>query len=155
MDYSLVILCFTFNIHLWVNTYQFVFQSLNMIFFCSIHWPANYMMPLFFYHLVILHCKNVLQLCFFLMCFLVDEHLDCFHVQTTTNKAAMNIAEQMSLWYDCASLGYMSKSSIAGSWSRLIPNFLRNRHTYFQSGCTILCFYQKRSRFPYSTFSTT
>ncbi|MBV2150903.1 DUF3704 domain-containing protein [Sphingobium sp. AS12] len=48
----------------------------------------------------------------------------------------MNIVEQMSLLYECASFGYMPKSGIAGSCGRLIPIFLRSRHTDFQSGCT-------------------
>ena len=41
------------------------------------------------------------------------------------NNAAMNKVEQMSLWYDCSSIGYMPKYSIPGSWHRLIPNFLQ------------------------------
>ncbi|EGV92853.1 hypothetical protein I79_010064 [Cricetulus griseus] len=43
----------------------------------------------------------------------------------------MNIVEQMSLLYKCASFGYMSKSGIAGSCGRLIPIFLRMCHTDF------------------------
>ncbi|ERE66404.1 Protein of unknown function DUF3704 containing protein [Cricetulus griseus] len=36
------------------------------------------------------------------------------------NTAAMNIIEQMSLLYECASFGYMPKSGNAGSCGRLI-----------------------------------
>ena len=45
----------------------------------------------------------------------------------------MNIVEQMSLLHGCGSFGYMPKSGIAGSCGRMIPIFLRNRHTEFVS----------------------
>ena len=73
----------------------------------------------------------------------IEGHLGCFHVQAFTNSAAMNIVEQMLLWYDRASLGYIPKSGIAGSWGRLTPSFLRNRHTDFHSGCTSLHSHQQ------------
>ena len=57
-----------------------------------------------------------------------------FCVLAIMNNAAMNIVEQMFLWYECASFGYMPKSSIAGNWDRLIPSFLRNHHTDFYCG---------------------
>ncbi|ERE72214.1 Protein of unknown function DUF3704 containing protein [Cricetulus griseus] len=44
----------------------------------------------------------------------VEGHLDCFQVLAITSNAAMNMAEQLSL-YECASFGYMPKSGIAGS----------------------------------------
>ncbi|ERE73974.1 zinc finger protein [Cricetulus griseus] len=65
-----------------------------------------------------------------------EGHLGCFQVLAITNNAAMNVVEQMSLLYECASFGYMPKSCIAGPCGRLIPIFLRNRHADFQSGCT-------------------
>ena len=46
-------------------------------------------------------------------------------------------------WYDCASFGYMTKSGIAVPWGRLIPNFLRNHYSDFQSGCTSMYFHQQ------------
>ena len=44
-----------------------------------------------------------------------DRHLGCFQVLAITNSAAMNIVEQMLLWYDRASLWYIAKSGIAES----------------------------------------
>ena len=73
----------------------------------------------------------------------VEGHLGCFQVLDITNNAAMNIVEQMSLWYECASFGYIPKSGIDGPFGRFIPSFLKNCHTYFQSGCTSLHFYQQ------------
>ena len=37
----------------------------------------------------------------------VEWHLGCFQVLTITNNAAMNIVEQMFLWYDRAYIEYM------------------------------------------------
>ena len=45
----------------------------------------------------------------------VEGHLGCFQVLAITNNAAMNIDEQMLLYYDWASLRYILKSGIAGS----------------------------------------
>ena len=45
----------------------------------------------------------------------IEGYLGCFHVLAITNSAAMNIVEQMLLYYDRASLGYIPKSGIAGS----------------------------------------
>ena len=42
------------------------------------------------------------------------KHLGCFQVLAITNSAAMNIVEQVLLWYDRASLGHIPKSGIAG-----------------------------------------
>ena len=59
----------------------------------------------------------------------VEGHLGCFQFLATTNSAAMNIVEQKSLLHECVSFGYMPKSGIAGYCGRLIPIFLRSRHT--------------------------
>ena len=45
----------------------------------------------------------------------IEGHLGCFQVLAITNNAAMNIVEQLLLWYVRASLGYIPKSGIAGS----------------------------------------
>lgn len=50
----------------------------------------------------------------FFICSLVEGYVDCFQFLAVTNKAAMNIAEQMFLWYGGASFGYMLSSVILG-----------------------------------------
>ena len=70
-------------------------------------------------------------------------HLGCFQLLDITNKAAMNVAEHVSLWNGGASFGYIPKSSIAGSSGRSISNFLRNLQIDFQSGCTSLQSHQQ------------
>ena len=67
-----------------------------------------------------------------------ERDLGCFHVLSITNNAAINIVEHMSLWYDWTSFGYILNSTIAGTWGRLFPNFLRNHHIDFQRRCTSL-----------------
>ena len=42
----------------------------------------------------------------------IEGHLGCFQVLAITNSAAMNIVEQMLLWYDRASLGYIPKREL-------------------------------------------
>ena len=44
----------------------------------------------------------------------VEEHLGCFQFLDIGNKTAMNIVEQVSLWFGRALFGYMPRSSIAG-----------------------------------------
>ena len=55
----------------------------------------------------------------------------------------------MSLWHGWPSFGYISQSGIAGSWGRLFPNFLRNRHIDIQRGCTNLYSHQKCRSVPF------
>ena len=45
----------------------------------------------------------------------LEGHLGCFQFLAIMNKAAMNIVEQVSLWYGGASFGYMPRSGIAES----------------------------------------
>jgi hypothetical protein len=73
----------------------------------------------------------------------VVEHLGCFQLLAITNKPAMNIVKHMSLWHGEASFGYIPKSSIAGSLSRSISNFLRSLQIDFQSGCREVAIHNK------------
>jgi hypothetical protein len=56
----------------------------------------------------------------------------------------------VSLLHVGASSGYMPRSGIAGSSGSTMSNFLRNRQTDFQSGCTSLQSYQQWRSVPLS-----
>ena len=58
----------------------------------------------------------------------VEGHLGSFQLLAIINKAAMNIVEHVSLWYNGASLGYIPRGGIAGPWGRTTHNFLRNQN---------------------------
>ena len=110
MDCSTCIFCFISNIHLGVSTHHVCLCGSGLFhsaWFSSsyIHLPENFMMPLFFCfvfynHWVILHC--VYTLCVYHIFFIyssVKGHLGCFQVLAIMNNAAMNVVEQVSLWY--------------------------------------------------------
>ena len=68
-----------------------------------------------------------------------------------TNCAAVNIVEHMALWgYNWESFDYRPTRGTAESWGRLVPNFLRNHHTDFQSVCTSLHSHQQWRSVPFS-----
>jgi hypothetical protein len=52
------------------------------------------------------------------------------------NKAALNIFEQVPLWWDGVFFSYMPRRVIAGLLGKPTPHFLRNCHSDFYSGCT-------------------
>ena len=82
---------------------------------------------------IVLHCANIPNFCIHSS---VEEHLVYFQLLAIINKAAMNIEEHVSLLQVGASSGYMPRSGISGSSGRTMSNYLRNRQTDFQSGCT-------------------
>jgi hypothetical protein len=73
----------------------------------------------------------------------VEGHLGSFQLLVIINKAAMNIAEHVSLLNVGESSVYVSRSDIAGSSVSTMSNFLRNLQMYFQSGCTNLQSHQQ------------
>jgi hypothetical protein len=62
----------------------------------------------------------------------------------------MNIVEHVVFLPVGTSSGYMTRSSIAGSSSSTMSNFLRNRQNDFQSGCTSLQSHQQWRSVPLS-----
>lgn len=51
---------------------------------------------------------------------LIERHLGSFQFMAITNKAAINIVEEVFLWYDGVSFEYMARSDIAGSSGKTI-----------------------------------
>jgi hypothetical protein len=80
----------------------------------------------------------------------VEGHLGSFQLLAIINKAAMNIVEHVFLLSVGTSSGYMPRRGIAGSSRSTMSNFLRNRQTDFQSGCTSLQSYQQWRTVPLS-----
>ena len=73
----------------------------------------------------------------------VEGHLGSFQLLAIINKAAMNIVEHVSFLLVGTSSGYMPRRGIVGSSGSTMSNFLRNRQTDFQSGCTSLQSHKK------------
>ncbi|ERE91425.1 Protein of unknown function DUF3704 containing protein [Cricetulus griseus] len=101
-------------------------------------WQANYIL------LLILECLEVdireISSVFMGLTFYaekVEGNLGCFQFLAITNNAAMNVVEQMSLLYECASFGYMPKSGFAGSCEK-IPCGAEKKVYYFVFGWNIL-----------------
>ena len=80
----------------------------------------------------------------------VGEHLGSLQLQAIINKAAMNIMEHVSFLPVGTSSGYMPRRGIVGSSGSTMSNFLRNRQTDFQSGCTSLQSHQQWRTVPLS-----
>jgi hypothetical protein len=83
----------------------------------------------------------------------VEGHLGSFQLLAIINKASMNIMERVFLLPVGTSSGYMPRRGIVGSSGSTMSNFLRNRQTDFQSGCTSLQSYQQWRSVPLSPYS--
>jgi hypothetical protein len=79
-----------------------------------------------------------------------EGHLGSFQLLAIINKAAMNIVEHVSFLAVGTSSGYMPRRGIAESSGSTKSNFLRNRQTDFQSGCTRLQSHQQWRSVPLS-----
>ena len=80
----------------------------------------------------------------------VEGHLGSFQLLAIINKAAMNIVEHVSFLPVGTSSRYMPRRGIAGSSGSTMSNFVRNRQTDFQSGCTSLQSHQQWRSVPLS-----
>jgi hypothetical protein len=79
-----------------------------------------------------------------------EGRLGFFQLLAIINMAAMNIVEHVSLFHVDVSSEYMPRSDISRSSGSTMPNFLRNRQTDFQSGCTSLQSHQQWRSVPLS-----
>jgi hypothetical protein len=80
----------------------------------------------------------------------VEGHHGSFQLLAIIIMPVMNIVEHVFLLHIEASSGYMPRSGIAGSSGSTMSDFLRNRQTDFQSGCTSLQSDQQWRSFPLS-----
>ena len=75
-----------------------------------------------------------------------DGPLGCFHLLAILNSAAVDIGVQVSIWVPVQISRYIPKSGMTRSYGNPAIDFLRNGHTVFCSGCTILHSYQQCTR---------
>jgi hypothetical protein len=80
----------------------------------------------------------------------VEGYQGSFHLLAIINEAAVNIVEHVPFLPVGTYSRYMPRRGIAGSSCSIMSNFLRNRQTDFQSGCTTLQSHQQWRSVPLS-----
>ena len=146
---GILFFCFFFflDTYQWVHTMHVccIWVTSLRIFSGFIHLSTKFPL-LVFNNWIVSHCANFLYPYFGWVIF-------WFLTVSITNKAAVNIVEQVYLRYGGKFFGYMPRSYIAGYSGKTISNFLRNHHIDFQSICILFQSIQKWKNVLLSTHS--
>lgn len=78
-----------------------------------------------------------------------EGHLGCFNLLVIVIRAAVHMAEQVSMEEDVESFGHILKSGKDGSYRFLV---FRDPHAHFQSSCSSLQLHQQRMQGPFSPY---
>ena len=119
VECRVVILCFTYHVCLFVTGLPQSEWLLQILSICLLILSFHFFCP----HWVVVHCANVQNFLYLFFSWGASRLLPGSGI---TNNTSINDIEQMSSLYKSASFGYMPNSTIAGSFGRLTPNFLRN-----------------------------
>lgn len=120
-----------------------IYLSIHLSFHLSIIYPSIYH-PSTYLSIYLTHIYHIL------FTYLpVDEHLGHFHLLAIANNTSMNVGVEISVQVSVfSSFKHMSRDRINGSHGNLIFHILKNLHTGFHRGYTILLSYQQCIRAP-------